>query len=179
MLTNPDLDRLFLASARVSMQERRTNMSDKLEQAIRDLWNIDPSLKPVLYGDAREKAIVAGLHALAGHFGKEIAFTHINARGELAFNLKGAEIGRGGEYGEELATVLSHVPRRTGMSPFSYPASPISNWCWLNHFDAERMLKIVGQDFYDIHGPDLAELEVDGVDSDDPDHGDESFSIRP
>lgn len=86
-------------------------MSDKLEQAIRELWNIDPSLKPVPYGDAREKAIVAGLHALAGHFGKEIAFTHINARGELAFNLKGAEIGRGGEYG-----------RRTRESPLARPA---------------------------------------------------------
>jgi hypothetical protein len=146
-------------------------MTDNLETAILDLWNIDPALTPVPYAYAREKAIVAGLQALAATYGKEIEFTHIDARGELAFNLKGSAQGRGGEYGEELAAVLSLVPRRTGVSPTSSPVLAQNNWCSIGHFDAEKMLKLFGAEFYGIGAPDMS--------AEAGDEDDESFQMRP
>lgn len=128
-------------------------MSHDLEEAIVKLWNIDPDLKPVQFGDHREDAIVAGLHGLAAHFGKEIDFTHIDSRGELNFFIKGASRGLGGEYGEELAAVISKVPRRTGDQSTNRPVLAQNNWCRINHFDAERLLKIVGEEFFGITGP--------------------------
>lgn len=148
-------------------------MTDQLETAIRSLWNIDPELRPVPYGDAREKAIVAGLHALAANYGKEIEFTCIDSRGELAFNIKGAREGRGGEYGEDLAAVLSLVPRRTGTVWTTSPVLAQNNWCWINHFEAEALLKIVGENLYGITGPDAA------PEDEEEDDADESFSPAP
>jgi len=132
-------------------------MSNDLEEAINTLWNVDPDLKPVQFADRREDAIVAGLHGLAAHFGKEIEFTRIDANGELNFNLKGASRGLGGEYGEELAAVISQVPRRMGIYPTERPMLPQNNWCRINHFDAERLLKIVGRDLFGIEGPSISE----------------------
>ncbi len=128
-------------------------MSHDLEETINRLWNLDTTLKPAPYGNARETAIVEGLHALAAHFGKEIDFTRIDANGELNFNLKGSAQGLGGEYGEELAAIISQVPRRMGVSPTDAAMLPQNNWCRINHFDAERLLKIVGEDLFGITGP--------------------------
>lgn len=134
--------------------EQAGHMSQSLEETIHRLWNLDTSLKPVPFADKREAAIVDGLNALAGNFGKEIDFTYIDANGELTFNIKGASRGLGGEYGEELAALLSQVPRRTGISPTSSPVLPENNWCRINHFDAERLLKIAGEEIFGIEGPD-------------------------
>jgi len=128
-------------------------MTDSLKDSIQRLWDIDENLTPFQKGNQREDAIVAGLHGLAAHFGKEIDFTRIDANGELNFNIKGAAQGLGGEYGEGLAAYLSEVPRRTGISATSSPVLPQNNWCRINHFDAERLLKIVGRDLFDIEGP--------------------------
>lgn len=132
-------------------------MSNDLEDAINTLWNIDPDLKPVPFGNQREAAIVAGLHALAAHYGKEIDFTRIDGNGELDFNIKGASRGLKVEYGEELAAVISQVPRRTGISPTVSAVLPENNWCRINHFHAERLLKIVGRDLFGIEGPSISE----------------------
>jgi hypothetical protein len=131
-------------------------MSHDLEETINRLWNLDTSLKPVPFGDARENAIVDGLHALAGHFGKEIDFTCIDANGELNFFIKGASQGLGGEYGEELAALLSNVPRRTGVSSTTAAVLPENNWCRINHFAAEKLLKIAGEQIFGIDGPDAS-----------------------
>ncbi len=131
-------------------------MSHDLEETIIRLWNLDTSLKPVPFGDAREKAIVDGLHALAGHFGKEIDYTYIDANGELNFFIKGASQGLGGEYGEELAALLSQVPRRTGISATDAPVLPENNWCRINHFAAEKLLMLAGEEIFGIDGPDAS-----------------------
>lgn len=152
-------------------------MTDKLETAIRDLWNIDPDLLPFPYANAREKALAAGLHALAAMHDKEIEYTYIDSRGEFQFNILGSREGRGGRYGEGLAEILSLVPRRTGISPTSSPVLPENNWCWINHFEAERLLKIVGADLFDIHGPDVR--SEDSFEASDESAEDESFQMRP
>lgn len=131
-------------------------MSHDLEEAINALWNLDQDLKPVQLGNQREAAIVAGLHGLAAHFGKDIDFTRIDANGELDFNIKGEFRGFCGEYGEELAAVISQVPRRTGIYPTDGSVLPENGWCRINHFDAERLLKIVGHDLFGIDGPSTA-----------------------
>jgi hypothetical protein len=129
-------------------------MSHDLEETIHRLWNLDESLKPVQLGDAREKAIIDGLHALAAHFAKEIDYTYIDANGELDFFVKGASRGHGGEYGEDLAALLSQVSRRTGVSPTNAAVLPENNWCRINHFEAEKLLKIAGVEIFGIDGPD-------------------------
>jgi hypothetical protein len=176
MLTNPLPSALSVSWEGRKLGGKETPMTDTLETAIRELWNIDPDLLAYPYANAREKAITAGLHALAAVYGKEIEYTYINARGEFQFNILGAREGRGGEYGEELAAVLSHVKHRTGMDSTSSPLLPENNWCWINHFEAERLLKIVGVDFYDIHGPDARSEEMDEL-SLDENVADESFQM--
>jgi hypothetical protein len=133
------------------------------EEAINNLWNLDHSLKPVQLGDAREKAIVNGLHALAAVFGKEIDYTFIDANGELNFNILGAAQGRGGEYGEDLAALLSQVPRRMGISPTTSPMLPQNNWCRINHFDAERLLNIAAEEILGMTPPEADSAPAVGM----------------
>ena len=111
-------------------------MNDRLRTALTALLTLDTTLKPVPFADAREAALIDGLHGLAAEYGHTIAFTHINANGEMAFNLA-----HGGHYGEPLAAWLSRVPHRTGVSPTTARLLPENNWCWLNHFDVERLLR--------------------------------------
>lgn len=110
-------------------------MNDRLRNALHALLTLDTTLKPVPFADAREKSLVEGLHGLAAEYGTSIAHTCINALGEMAFNVQG-------QYGEDLAAWLSRVPRRCGTSPTRSPVLPENNWCWLNHFDAERLLRL-------------------------------------
>lgn len=129
-------------------------MTSLLEQAIRDLHSVDTNQTPFEVANQREKALVAGLHALAAHFGKEIEYTMIDARGEFKFNIRGAAQGLGGQYGEGLAEALSKVPRRMGILTTTASMLPENNWCWINHFDAEKMLKTIGEEMFGIAGPE-------------------------
>ncbi len=131
-------------------------MSHDLEETINRLWNLDTSLKPVPFGDAREKAIIEGLHALAGHFGKEIDFTCIDANGELNFFIKGASQGLGGgvRRGSGRALVPGAAPH--GVSATTASVLPENNWCRINHFAAEKLLKIAGEEIFGIDGPDAS-----------------------
>ncbi|WP_455233068.1 hypothetical protein [Geopseudomonas aromaticivorans] len=124
-------------------------MSQALKAAIDRLNNLDTSLKPVQLADQREAALVDGLHALAANYGLAIEFTHIDANGEMKFTTKGGE-----PYGEELASWLSTIPRRTGLQPTSTPVLPSANWGRLNHFDVERLLKAVGESLEQEYQPD-------------------------
>lgn len=124
-------------------------MTDRLRDALMALRNLDTSLKPVQFADARETALIEGLRALAAESGRELGFTRIDARGEIAVNVVGPE-GDGpgrpsGQYGEELAAWLSTVPRRTGTAPYDGPVLPENGWCRINHFDVERLLKLVAE----------------------------------
>ena len=115
-------------------------MTQALREAIDRLNNLDTSLKPLQLGAQREAALVDGLHALALSYGLEIEFTCIDANGEMKFTTKG-----GAPYGEELAGLLSTIPRRYGVQPTTAPCSPTATWGRLNHFDVERLLKAVGE----------------------------------
>lgn len=126
-------------------------MPQHLEEKILNLWNVEQTDQtPVEFANLREKAIVEGLHALAAHFGKDIDYTYIDANGELNFFIKGASQGLGGEYGEDLAELLSVIPRRTGVAPTDARVLPENNWCRINHFDAEYLLKYAGSEIYGI-----------------------------
>ncbi|NTF18072.1 hypothetical protein G6L37_06615 [Agrobacterium rubi] len=134
-------------------------MPNNLEEAVVELWNVEqPDQTPLEFANLREKAIVEGLHALAGYYDKEIDYTYIDANGELNFFIKGASQGRGGEYGEDLAEMLSRVSRRTGISSTKSPVLPENNWCRINHFEAERLLKIAGSEIYGIEGPEYPSI---------------------
>lgn len=124
-------------------------MTNKLEDAINRLYNLDRSLSPLALGRQREAAIVDGLNALAAHYGKEIDYTYIDSRGDLKFNIKGADRGEG-QYGEELAAQLSKVPTRTGMTAIKSEVMGQNNWLYINHFDAEHLLTLVGKELFDI-----------------------------
>lgn len=128
-------------------------MSAAFESAVHRLWNIDRTMSPVEVGREREAALVEGLVELARMHGREISLTYIDSNGEMAFNIAGTEHGRGDAYGEELAEVLSLVRRRTGIATTDAPVLPENSWCRINHFEVERMLKIVGADLFGIDGP--------------------------
>jgi len=94
-------------------------------------------LSPVETGNLREKIIVEQLNTVASMYDKELSepITRIDARGEIMFAVKG-------RYGDELAKLLSAVPRRTGIQPYDGPVIPKNNWGRLFHFDAERLICI-------------------------------------
>lgn len=125
-------------------------MQHDLETSIRNLYALDGNQSPVELARQRENTLVAGLHALAAHFGKEIEHTMIDARGDMAFVIKGAREGLGGEYGPELAEILSKVPHRTGVQFTDAALLPENNWCWINHFKVDRLLRQVGEEMFAI-----------------------------
>jgi len=126
-------------------------MNDRLRNALEALRNLDRSLKPVPFADAREKAIVEGLHGLAEEYGRKIGFTHINSLGELDFNIEPSKPGLyDGTYGEELAGWLSQIETRTGERASKRNILPQNNWCRINHFEAEKLLLLVAEHKLDI-----------------------------
>jgi len=134
-------------------------MNERLRNAIEALRNLDRSLKPVQLGDAREKALVEGLHGLAAEYGREIEFTMINGanNGDMKFVIKPSRPGQyDGTYGEELAAWLSMVPRRTGITYTDAPVLPQNNWCYINHFAVEHLLT------------EIVAKQMPGFDSDEP-----------
>lgn len=114
-------------------------MNLRLKHALHALAGLDRSLKPVQLARAREDALVEALHGLAAEFGREIAFTRIDANGEMDFNL--VDVGQG--YGPELAALLSKVPRRYGVAPTDAAVLPENGWCRIHHFDVERLLSML------------------------------------
>lgn len=102
--------------------------------------------KPLQVAAARERALVDGLHALANVTGFNMQpIRGINANGEL--NIYGAQkpMSDAGSqpFGESFAALISMIPRRTGATPTKVPALPENAWCTINHFDAERLIKLV------------------------------------
>jgi hypothetical protein len=124
-------------------------MTNRLETAINNLYDLDSSLSPMALGNAREAAIVEGLKALAEHFGKEIQFTYIDSNGDFKFNIEGADRGHG-QFGEGLAAMLSKVATRTGSVATEGCVLAQNNWTFINHFQAEKLIKIVGRELFDI-----------------------------
>lgn len=124
-------------------------MSDALKQAVARLTEVHQlfskgELSSVAHGDQREAALAAALNALAAKHGVALEGPlHINSRGEfrlVACPLDGspAKLG-GGRYGAELAAILNPHHPRCGVLPTAV-LDESANWCYMNHFDVERMV---------------------------------------
>ena len=124
-------------------------MNERLKNALDALQNLDRSLSPVALGNAREDALIEGLHGLADEYGKKINPTFINAWGEMDFNIIG-DMGPGnhlpsGQYGEELAAFLSEIATRTGTTASVGHVLPENGWTMINHFEVEKLLLNVAE----------------------------------
>lgn len=100
---------------------------------------INRELTPVDAGDKRLTLISQGLVALGYAHGVEIEKSHCDSRGEFSFNIKQ---NTGAGYGEKLATLLCRVHTRTGINAKKGFVMPQHNWLRINHFDAEKLLKL-------------------------------------
>lgn len=102
---------------------------------------------PLAIGSAREKALAKGLQNMALAAGTEIQPTGINSRGEYAVfgkeTVPGNPAAPRKEYGPVFAQALSLVPTRCGAEAIQCTVSEGSNWCWVNHFDVERLIRKV------------------------------------
>ncbi len=119
-----------------------------VKQAVREIDEAQNAGKPVQIGQAREKALIEGLMALAKAHGKTLQNPlAIDSNGELNFNLKNdwPRNPHVQSYGIELAAWLGEVPTRTGEQANQYGVSPSSNWRRINHFDAEKLLRMVAK----------------------------------
>lgn len=94
---------------------------------------------PVQRADARQQALMAGLHRLATKYGFAWKSSlYINSRGEIDLFLEDGQ-----KYGPEFVLLLNKHNPRTGINPTKY-MDPSNNWCMMNHFDVTRMLEEAG-----------------------------------
>lgn len=121
-------------------------MTQRFAAAMEALDNPDRSLKPWPAAQAKEVALFEGLRALAAAFGKEIEPIRVYANGEINFNIVGAEgLGEGrpsGQYGEEIAGLLSRFPTRTGDRSYVSEVLPVNGWLYMRYSDIEPMLRL-------------------------------------
>lgn len=102
------------------------------------------TVKSVPHSHLRGEALGKALLALAAMHGVTLQLPlHIDSRGEfslVAMPDNGASPDYGtGHYGAFVEILNRHSPR-TGIFPTSM-MSPGNGWCYMNHFDAERMVK--------------------------------------
>ena len=110
---------------------------------------VSGELKPVQAGDKRETALIKGVVAVARYYGDTLKqIVGIDGRGELSiaskpenpFNLAGVPFSD--SFCEALNT---HTRPRCGVLPSAVMEPEHSNWCRVNHFDAERMMFAVAE----------------------------------
>lgn len=95
------------------------------------------SLSSVPHANRRESCLCTAIEALATELGAQIEGPlRIDSRGDIAVNVKR---GAGG-YGAALAELLNRHNPRTGIQPGAVLQAS-SSWCYLNHFDAERLVR--------------------------------------
>lgn len=104
------------------------------------------TVKSLPHSRLREAALANALHALAAMNGVTLQVPlHIDSRGEFSLvampeNGSSPDYGTG-PYGAFVDILNRHNPR-TGVFPTSM-MSPGNGWCYINHFDAEHMVKRV------------------------------------
>lgn len=100
-------------------------------------------LRPVPHSRAREAALCEALVQMAASLGCELDQPiSIDSRGELRCITKGRgpwDAGSG-RYGTEFAAWLNSANPRTGVAPGAH-LLPESGWCYLNHFEAEKLVQ--------------------------------------
>lgn len=120
-------------------------MNTKLIAIVAKIDEAAENLKPWPAGQVREAAIMEGLQIMLeeSNPGAVLKGSRINTRGE--FEVFAYPIGKlngfCAHYGEKFAAALSKVPRRTGMKPYAGPCIPENGWCYVNHFDAEQIVR--------------------------------------
>jgi hypothetical protein len=102
-------------------------------------------VKPVQAGSLREKALCEGVATLARYF--DVTLKPINAidsNGELPIVSQGVHVTDlvGAPFSRDFCDVLNTVARpRCGMPGTEAVMDPDhSNWCRINHFEAEKMI---------------------------------------
>jgi len=102
------------------------------------------AMKPVPFANQRERILAAALDTLAADFGVRLEMPlRIDSRGEFnltALHENGLNPTWGcGSYGAEFAALLNQYNPRCGTSPGAV-LLPENGWCYLNHFEVERMV---------------------------------------
>lgn len=128
-------------------------MITEFQQAMQALRDSATAGTPVQIGDAREKALGTALAAMAAELGTSLESTHIDARGEFrvvvpAGTAADQRQGVCGHYGEAFAKWLCTVPTRTGAVAHTGYVLPENGWCYINHFDVERLVNTYEAETY-------------------------------
>lgn len=98
-------------------------------------------LTSVQYGRERDAAIAAGLTAVAAHYGVMLRQgLHIDSRGDyMLVAVRAEQPAPAPTYGA-FSDVLNKYNPRTGVTGYTNQLDPSNSWCYLNHFDAERLI---------------------------------------
>ncbi len=103
--------------------------------------------KPLAIAKAREAALKDALLAMGHELGVELKPASIDALGEIPVLAVAKDIatrsrGACGQYGEDFAAWLNHIPVRTGTVSTQGHVTSQQGWCWANHFDVERLVRL-------------------------------------
>lgn len=120
----------------------------------------------------RERAIGESLLLLGRCFGIDLdPYLCVNSLGEISLNVEPESpaekrINAVGEYGKNFALFLSQYSTRTGVSMTKGHVHPENGWCWINHFQAEKMLMDFSHQLhYESHG-EFTDVAGDAIGSD-------------
>lgn len=96
----------------------------------------------------REAALVDGLAALAALHGRDLPVCSYQSTGEfsLALSLPRTYPDPAPTFGVGFAADLGRVETRQGVVPLAIAPGPESNWLFVNHFAAERLVAAVAED---------------------------------
>lgn len=100
-------------------------------------------LKSVPHSRQREAALCEALVQMAASLNCMLEHPiSIDSRGELRVVTKGKTLREAGSspYGAEFVSWLNTANPRTGVAPGAH-LLPESGWCYLNHFDAEKLVQ--------------------------------------
>lgn len=104
-------------------------------------------LLPVHASDQRETALIKGVMAVARYFGVSLKpICAIDSRGELSLaTVSENPMHRAGDpFSDSFCDVLNrHAVTRCSVNQRAMMDPAHSNWCKINHFDAERMVHAV------------------------------------
>ena len=136
------------AEAVAELVERRnalipSNSREMAADAIAKIEENRDKLSSVAFADLRGNTIAQALKALAADLGVELETPlHIDSRGEFSIVAKGGNPPACGKFGEAFSHLLSKHKARTG-TPGPNRLHEGDGWCYLNHFNAEALIKDV------------------------------------
>ena len=151
-----------------------TESQSLLIAACEDLRILDEELKShqisaFEHSRLREDALITALHMTADICGVTLKPTHINALGDFTISAVDPDPAKRmfcGRYGEQFAALLSTVSWRTGVVADKGKMLPENGWCYVNHFEVERMVTQfaaqVSEQFKNAHGESMLNDQSQG-----------------